>query len=124
MMARESWKYAELIIRLDSAGIRYMFEERLPGATHFYDLLLPDSRTAVEFDGPYHASPSQRLDDQRKNLHAASCGWELVRVPTEPSSVIPSESLDQALSVHAKTMQQIVRPRSSSATRVIRKQFP
>ncbi len=97
MMAREGWKYVELKETLDLAGVRHAFEERLPGSTYLYDLLLPDRKIAIEFDGPYHSSPSQRNEDEQKDLHATAVGWEIVRIQTKPSAIIPADALSEIL---------------------------
>jgi very-short-patch-repair endonuclease len=83
---RERWKYAALEAALGSRP--HEFEYPLGG--YVFDLALFDTKTLVEFDGSYHASPKQRLSDRTKDEAAEAAGFSVVRRAVRPATAVPA----------------------------------
>jgi very-short-patch-repair endonuclease len=86
---REAWKYAALKERL--VGRPHEFEFEIGGRV--FDLALFDTQELIEFDGPYHRTTKQKLDDELKGCLATEAGWVLRRVVTESNTTIPPDCL-------------------------------
>lgn len=97
MLPREGWKYTALEQRLQEFGVHFEFEGQIAGCSYVYDLVLADRRLLVEFDGPYHRSPSQRAADAHKEEAALLHGWRVLRVPVAADAIIASDALDDVL---------------------------
>lgn len=88
---RESWKYAALEQTLKSQNRIFQFEYPLSG--YIFDLALLDTKTIVEFDGPYHCDQKQIAIDDDKNAAAIAAGFVVVRRRVEPAVVISPETI-------------------------------
>ena len=89
MKRREAWKYVELEKRLQ--GYPHEFECKI--GNYIFDLVLPCSMVAVEFDGPDHRTEKQRTADARKDEEAKNLGYTVVRREVKRAAVIPSAVL-------------------------------
>lgn len=81
---REDWKYALLKQTLN--GREFEFEFKL--GDYVFDLALLDTKTLVEFDGPYHMEPKQIQADDQKEDFARAAGFTVIRRKVVPSVVI------------------------------------
>ena len=90
MKRREAWKYVELEERLQ--GYTHEFECKI--GNYIFDLVLPCSMVAVEFDGPDHRIAKQRAADAKKDTEAENIGYTVVRIEVKRATVIPSNVLD------------------------------
>jgi very-short-patch-repair endonuclease len=64
--------------------VRYEVEKSV--GSHVFDLFLPDLRTLVEFDGPYHRDRLMKERDAVKDRFADQNGLKVIRI-TVPSNV-------------------------------------
>lgn len=87
---REAWKYVALQVVLTNRP--HEFEYPLEG--YVFDLALLDVRTLVEFDGPYHKSPSQGATDAAKEAVAKKHGFVVVRRAVQPAVVIAPVTIE------------------------------
>lgn len=85
---REGWKYVRLATFLLGKGVRHQFE--YPLEHWVFDLALFDTKTLIEFNGPYHNTTRQRDDDGRKTGDAKKCGWQVTRVLTAVGVIDPT----------------------------------
>ena len=93
LLKRESWKYSDIMLFLDSLKIDYEFEFILN--EHFiYDLCLKDKRIIIEFDGSSHNSRIASIDDFEKDTVAEENGYEVIRIKVQDNTVIPYESIE------------------------------
>jgi len=86
---REAWKYAALERVL--VGRKHEFEYKL--GKYVFDLALFDTKTLVEFDGPYHRDPKQKQTDANKEKAAGVRGFVVVRRLVKPAVVIDPETI-------------------------------
>jgi very-short-patch-repair endonuclease len=86
---RERWKYAALEEAL--VGRPHQFEYPLENSV--FDLALLDVRVLVEFDGPEHLGPVQRVRDDAKDALASRHGFLVVRRPVEPVTIIDPSTI-------------------------------
>jgi very-short-patch-repair endonuclease len=84
---REAWKYERIKRFLERIKIPYEFEFMLPGTVKVFDLALPTLKTLIEFDGPNHKY--LHVEDAYKTKIAYTQGWDVIRIPVKPSTVIP-----------------------------------
>ena len=90
MKNREAWKYIELKKRL----LSYPHEFECKIGNFIFDLVLPCSMIAVEFDGPDHRVEKQKSADAKKDQAAEALGYRVVRKEVKRATVIPSCVLD------------------------------
>ena len=90
MKRREAWKYVELEKRL--LGYPHEFECKI--GNYIFDLILPLTMVAVEFDGPEHRGEKQKLTDAKKDQIAETLGYTVVRRDVQRATVIPSAALN------------------------------
>ena len=90
MKRREAWKYVELEERLQ--GYPHEFEYKI--GNFIFDLVLPCSMVAVEFDGPDHRVKRQKIADAKKDQAAEALGYRVIRKEVKRAAVIPSCVLD------------------------------
>jgi very-short-patch-repair endonuclease len=86
---REAWKYAALERVLE--GRKHEFEYKL--GKYVFDLALLDTKTLVEFDGPYHRDPKQKQMDADKEKAAGIRGFVVIRRLVKPAVVIDPETI-------------------------------
>jgi len=86
---REAWKYVELEKRL--SGYPHEFECKIGDYT--FDLTLPVSMVAIEFDGPDHRVEKQRQMDAKKETQALMLGYTVLRIAVKRGSIIPASVL-------------------------------
>ena len=94
-LASEEWKYAEIKILLENLALDYVFEFPLfPFENMFiFDLFVPFYYLLIEFDGPHHCG-GFNYHDAIKDQTAADCGFNVVRVPVDRSSIYPKDSIE------------------------------
>jgi len=92
---REAWKYVEIKVLLDEMEVPYQFEE--PIGPYIVDLVLPDQRAVIEFDGRYHQNPEIEAEDMLRDADLSARGWKVFRILTENSAVIPSYKIGAVL---------------------------
>lgn len=81
---REDWKYS--LLKQTLVGREFEFEFKL--GDYVFDLALLDTKTLVEFDGPYHQAQDQiQVDDQKADF-ARTAGFTVLRRKVEPAVVI------------------------------------
>jgi very-short-patch-repair endonuclease len=90
MKLREAWKYVELEKRL----LNYPHEFECKIGNYIFDLVLPCSMIAIEFDGPDHKVEKQRTADTKKSQTAEDLGYTVLRREVKRATVIPSATLD------------------------------
>lgn len=91
MQSREAWKNAALKEVLEKAKIQHTFEYRI--GRYIFDLVLLDLKIVVEFDGPYHRSPSQQKSDRKKDKVAERKGFVVVRREVQAATVIHPKTI-------------------------------
>ena len=74
---REKYKYVLIAELLKENGIKHEFE--FPLGSYVYDLVLPDEKILIEFDGPDHRGDKMKLQDQEKDSFALSKGFKVIR---------------------------------------------
>ena len=67
------------------------FEYKL--GKYVFDLALLDTKTLVEFDGPYHRDPKQKQMDADKEKAAGIRGFVVIRRLVKPAVVIDPETI-------------------------------
>jgi very-short-patch-repair endonuclease len=93
MKSREAWKYVELEKRLQ---VPHEFECEI--GDYIFDLVLPCTMVAIEFDGPDHRIAKQRLEDAEKTHAAEALGYTVIRRAVKRATVIPRAVLDGIVS--------------------------
>lgn len=88
---REKWKYRRVEEFLKWIGEKYEIEGVVCGAIR--DLVLPDRRIAVEFDGPDHGNRKCSEQDAAKDSKARLGGWTVIRVKTGRRTEIDPSTL-------------------------------
>lgn len=84
---RESFKYKFISEHLISLKVCHEFEK--PIGNYVFDLVIEDSRLAIEFDGPDHSTKTQLDVDKAKSEVASSFGYTVVRIPVTPNEEVP-----------------------------------
>ena len=93
LKVRESFKYSKLEDLLTGKNISHEFEKLIGGKV--FDLVLPDKKLCIEFDGPDHNRLTQRKIDSEKDEIARSNGYQVVRVACKQNSIIDPRSISQ-----------------------------
>lgn len=75
---REGWKYVAIERSLRQAKRKFQFEYAVK--KWVFDLALLDTKTLVEFDGPYHSGKAQLLVDREKDRDATKMGFRVIRL--------------------------------------------
>lgn len=86
---REAWKY----VKLTKALVKRDHEFEFAIEDAIFDLVLKDTMTLVEFDGPDHGNELQKSRDVEKDMLAKLRGYKVVRRIVEAGSVIPISCL-------------------------------
>jgi hypothetical protein len=95
---REAYKYESLADQLAERSIPYEFEAVI--GNRIFDLVLPDHRICIEFDGPDHKSINGRNDDNEKTTIATNSGYHVIRIPTGTKEIIDPPSCISILEGH------------------------
>ncbi len=89
---REAWKY--VLVEKELIANKRKFQFEYPIGNGVFDLLLLDTKTIVEFDGPYHKKVAEQIvRDAEKDAIAIAYGFKIVRKEVAPASVIPVEAI-------------------------------
>ena len=88
---REAFKYSELKKTLTDNGTSHEFEKLIGGRV--FDLVLPDKKLCIEFDGPDHSRNDQRKSDSEKDDIAKRNGYRVVRIACKQNSVIDPSAI-------------------------------
>jgi very-short-patch-repair endonuclease len=80
-------------VELERALAHRNHQFEFPIEDRVFDLALLDVGVLVEFDGPYHSSPSQMPRDEEKDDLARRYGFVVVRKAVVPASIIGVETI-------------------------------
>lgn len=86
LKAREAWKYARIKSLLEKACEKHEFEMVISGV--ICDLVLPERKLIIEFDGPEHSLKSHSKSDLKRDCELARNGWSVHRVYAKPRAEI------------------------------------
>lgn len=90
LKVRECWKYSALENILRDRSHEFEFE--LSG--FIFDLVLYDTHTIVEFDGPYHCGKKQIEQDRIKESVANDFGYTVIRRDVQRATVIDPTTIE------------------------------
>lgn len=94
---REAFKYAKLEETLTDKKIPHEFEKLI--GNRVFDLVFPDKKLCVEFDGPDHSSSAQKKTDNEKDEIAQCNGYQVIRVKCKQNSVIDPRIISPLIQV-------------------------
>lgn len=67
--------------RLKNAKVS--FKAQIIVGLYIVDFCLPDRLVAIEIDGGYHLTDSQRRYDEMRDLFLRECGLSIIRIPND-----------------------------------------